>query len=292
MELAPAQGRLNKADNSQLLFSGIIIALVTAFLGFFYFYPIAEVLIRSVTQPVPGLGNYAELMTSALLLGIMFNTIYVSFLTTVICILIAYPFVFHAVMLRSRLTGILIFLSIIPLLTAVLARLYSWTIILGRHGLINNLLISLNVIDRPIEIMFSRTAVIIGMVHVLLPYMIIVLYSTMRGIDTRLLDASRSLGAGAFETFWRVFLPLSLPGVYAGSIIVFVISLGFFITPAVLGGSRNLMISVFIEQEVNLFRWGVASAMSVVLVVATCVLYFFFDKLFGVDRLLTGGSRG
>jgi ABC-type spermidine/putrescine transport system permease subunit I len=149
----------------------------------------------------------------------------------------------------------------------------------------------LGLVDQPLDLLFTRGAVLIGMVHVLLPYMVIVLYSVMVGVNPALLEASRTLGAGRVQTFFRVFLPLSMPGVYAGTLLVFIIALGFFITPAVLGGGQELTIAVFIEQQVSILRWGRAAAMAVVLLVLTVALFMAFDRLFGTQRLLVGGLR-
>ena len=122
--------------------------------------------------------------------------------------------------------------------------------------------------------------------------MIIILYATMIAIDRELQDAARSLGASGFQTFRRVFLPLSMPGVYAGVLLVFIISLGFFITPAVLGGGGDITIAIFVQQQVSILNWGVASAMSMVLLVVTIILFFVFNRLFGAERLVAGGLRG
>ena len=129
------------------------------------------------------------------------------------------------------------------------------------------------------------------MVHVMLPYMIIVLYSVMAGIDRSLLDAATSLGASPFAAFRRVFLPLSMPGTYAGTLLVFIISLGFFVTPAVLGGGRDVTIATFVRQEVGVMDWGAAMAMSVVLLLLTIGLFLVLDRVFGTERLLVGGLR-
>ncbi len=146
-------------------------------------------------------------------------------------------------------------------------------------------------IDPIDDLLFSRKAVIIGMVHVMIPYMIIILYSTMISIDRALLDASRSLGASGFQTFRRVFLPMTMPGVYAGSLLVFIISLGFYITPAVLGGGSDTTISMFISEKTRIGDWGVATAMGAVLLAVTLFLFFIFNKVFGTERLITGAIR-
>ncbi|HLJ62600.1 MAG TPA: ABC transporter permease, partial [Stellaceae bacterium] len=211
--------------------------------------------------------------------------------TTLVCLVLAYPYAYHISSLPPRSARIFVFLSFAPLFTAILARLYAWTVILGRRGIINDTLVQLGLIDHSLKLLFTPLAVIIGMVHVLLPYMIIVLYSVMVNIDRGLIEASRTLGAGRIQTFWRVFLPMSLRGVYAGSLLVFIVALGFFITPAVLGGAEQLTMAVYIEQQVNILRWGTASAMAVILLAVTVALFIAFDRLFGTQRLITGGTR-
>jgi putative spermidine/putrescine transport system permease protein len=209
----------------------------------------------------------------------------------VISLLLAYPVAYKLAALPPRWARVLLVLTLVPLFTAILARLYAWTILLGNQGVVNDALVATGLTDSPVDLLFTRTAVVVGMVHVMLPYMILILYSTMVGIDRSLLDAARSLGATRLQTFRRVFLPLSMPGVYAGCLLVFILSLGFFITPAVLGGPGDLTIATFVQQEVAILQWGAATAMSVVLVVVTLVLFVFFDRLFGTERLLTGGVR-
>jgi ABC-type spermidine/putrescine transport system permease subunit I len=197
------------------------------------------------------------------------NSFSIAFWTTLFCLIIGYPYTYHIAGLRPGAARVFVFLSFAPLFTALLARLYAWTVILGRHGIVNDTLLSLGLIDRPLNILFTPPAVIIGTVHVLLPYMVMVLYSVMRGIDRGLLDASRTLGAGTWQTFRRVYLPLSMRGVYAGTLLVFIVSLGFFITPAVLGSGEQVTMAVYIEQQVNMLNWGTASAMATVLLVIT-----------------------
>ncbi len=271
---------------------GLLLLLPSLLLLFaLYLLPLAVVLSRSFTDPSLGWQNYTALWQSRGFRNILNNTFQIAAWTTIICLLLGYPFAYQVTRMRPRLARIVLLLCLIPFFTAILARLYAWTIILGDAGILNTYLLRTHLIHAPLGLLFTRTAVIVGMIHVMLPYMVVVLYSTMSGIDRTLLDASRSLGAGAFSTFWRVFLPLSLPGVYAGSLLVFIISLGFFITPAVLGGAHDVTIATYVRQQIGVLDWGTATAMCVVLLVITCVLFFFFNRLFGTDRLLTGGIR-
>jgi putative spermidine/putrescine transport system permease protein len=257
----------------------------------FFAVPLLVVLARSVTVPRLGMQHFVELWYSRAFRNILSNTFQIAGATTVFCVLLGYPFAFHLTRLPARWARLLLTICLVPFFTAILARLYAWTILLGDAGILNGLLLRFGLIDQPLNLLFNRRAVIVGMVHVMLPYMVLVLYSAMSAIDPALIDAARSLGAGPVAAFRRVFLPLSLPGLYAGVLLVFIISLGFFITPAVLGGGRDMTIPTFVRQEIGVLDWGPAAAMCVVLLVVTAVLFFFFDRVFGAERLLTGGLR-
>jgi putative spermidine/putrescine transport system permease protein len=236
-------------------------------------------------------GNFEALMESIAFRRIMQITFVIAIWTTAACLILGYIFAYTLSMMPRGRANLFLMIALVPFWTAILARLYAWTIILGRRGIINEQLIDRGFIDQPIDLLFNRQAVIIGMVHVMLPYMIIIMYSTMISIDRTLLDASRSLGASGFQTFRSIFLPLSMPGVYAGALLVFIISLGFYITPAVLGGGGDVTISMFIQEKVRIQDWGVATAMGAVLLTITLILYFIFNKLFGTERLITGALR-
>jgi putative spermidine/putrescine transport system permease protein len=256
-----------------------------------FIFPLAVVLSRSFSDPSLGLQNYAALWKSPAFRNILVNTFEIAAWTTAICLLVGYPFSYQLSRLPKRWGQSVLGLCLIPFFTAILARLYAWTLILGDAGALNTFLLRWGVIQHPAALLYNRLGVIIGMVHVMLPYMIIVLYSVMAGIDRSLLDAATSLGAGPFAAFRRVFLPLSMPGTYAGTLLVFIISLGFFVTPAVLGGGRDVTIATFVRQEVGVMDWGAAMAMSVVLLLVTIGLFFVLDRVFGTERLLVGGLR-
>jgi ABC-type spermidine/putrescine transport system permease subunit I len=160
-------------------------------------------------------------------------------------------------------------------------------VILGRYGLINQLLLSLGLIASPLKLVHNLLGVYVGMVHILLPFMILPLYSVMVGIDKEVLRAAANLGGTPFRVFLHVFLPLSLSGVGGGCLLVFILALGFYITPALLGGVSDVMISTFIATQVEvLLNWGFASAMAVVLLAITTVLFFVYNRFFGVDRVM------
>jgi putative spermidine/putrescine transport system permease protein len=272
--------------------SGLLLLLPSLLLLLAIFiFPLAVVLSRSFTEPHAGFGNYVALWQSRAFRNILIITFEIAAWTTAICLLLGYPFSYQLARLPKRWAQPLLGLCMIPFFTAILARLYAWTLILGDAGVLNSYLIDWGVVQQPISLLFNRVGVIIGMVHVMLPYMVIVLYSQMVGIDRSLIEAATSLGASPFAGFRRVFLPLSMPGTYAGTLLVFIISLGFFVTPAVLGGGRDVTIATFVRQEVGVLAWGTATAMSMVLLVVTVGLFFVLDRIFGTERLLVGGLR-
>ena len=272
--------------------SGLLLLLPSLLLLLAIFiFPLAVMLSRSFTEPHAGFGNYVALWQSRAFRNILINTFEIAAWTTAICLLVGYPFSYQLARLPKRWAQPLLGLCMIPFFTAILARLYAWTLILGDAGVLNSYLIDWGVIQQPVSLLFNRVGVIIGMVHVMLPYMVIVLYSQMVGIDRSLIDAATSLGASPFAGFRRVFLPLSMPGTYAGTLLVFIISLGFFVTPAVLGGGRDVTIATFVRQEIGVLAWGTATAMSMVLLVVTVGLFFVLDRIFGTERLLVGGLR-
>jgi ABC-type spermidine/putrescine transport system permease subunit I len=268
-----------------LLLPSLLLLLVV------FIFPLVVVLSRSFTDPQVGVGNFVALWRSVAFRNILINTFQIAAWTTVICLALGYPFSYQLTRLPQRWSKLLLGLCMIPFFTAILARLYAWTIILGDAGILNTYLTQWGVIQHPLALLFNRLGVIIGMVHVMLPYMVIVLYSAMAGIDRSLLEAANSLGASPFAGFRRVFLPLSMPGTYAGTLLVFIISLGFFVTPAVLGGGRDVTIATFVRQEIGVLDWGAATAMSLVLLVVTMGLFFVLDRIFGTERILVGGLR-
>ncbi|TIN33729.1 MAG: ABC transporter permease subunit [Mesorhizobium sp.] len=212
--------------------------------------PIILLFLTSINAPAFSVTNYYKFFGQPANVRVLFQTIEVSVLATVICLIVGYPTAYLIVTASKRVRLTLIALVIIPYLTSGLARTYAWIVILGDRGVINNLLLHLGVIHSPLPLIYNRMAVYIGMVHIMLPLMILPLVSAMMGIDRSLMAAARSMGARPLTAFWRVFFPLSLPGVRSGSLLVFVFCLGFYITPAALGGLRDAMLSTFIAAQV------------------------------------------
>jgi putative spermidine/putrescine transport system permease protein len=181
---------------------------------------------------------------------------------------------------------VLLIFIVVPYFTGSLVRTYAWMVLLGREGVVNQLLLRSGLADRPLPLMYNRFGVLVGMSYILLPYMILALYAVMKGIDPGLLRAARALGATGFQAFCRVFLPLTLPGIGGGTLLVFILSLGFFVTPALMGSPRETMIAMVIENQVGvLLNWGFASALAMVLLAATVLGFLVYDRVLGLERL-------
>lgn len=257
-----------------------------AFLVVFFAWPLILVLARGFTEPQLGLQNYARMLDTKLYALVLYNTIETTLIVTLLCLTIAYPVAYVMSTARGWLLHLMAALVIIPLWTSAVIRSYAWMVVFQRRGVLNEAIVGLGLAEEPLRFIPGTLAVNVGMVHIMLPFMILPLLANMRGIDRSLLRAAEVMGANPFSAFVRVFLPLSLPGITAGSAVVFMLSLGFFITPALLGGPRHMMAAVLIEQQANqFFDWGLASALSSVLLVITLVIYFAYVRL-------TGGAAG
>ncbi|MCH4874726.1 ABC transporter permease [Pseudomonas sp. TMW22091] len=217
------------------------------------------------------------------------RTIGISASITLICLLLAYPVAWLLANLPSRQSNRLMLLVIVPFWTSLLVRTTAWYVLLQPNGVINNLLSGLGLVSHPLQLMFNRTGVLIGMTHIMLPFMILAIYSVMKGISPVYLRAAQSLGAKPFTAFMRTYVPQTLAGVGAGCFLVFVLSLGYYITPALLGGAGDEMISQLISVQTNQqLNWGLAGALSAYLVIFTALFYFIFNRLVGIDRLRFG----
>jgi putative spermidine/putrescine transport system permease protein len=194
------------------------------------------------------------------------TTLVVSAIVTLLSSLLAYPIAYFLRSLRGGAARLGLVVVLLPLWTALLVRTFAWLVLLQRHGLVNSLLSDIGVIEAPLELVNNTTGTVIGMTHVMIPFMVLPLLASMRAIDPRLLQAAESLGAGRTRAFWTVFFPLSAPGLLAGGVLIFIMSLGFYVTPAFLGGGRVLMWSMKIETSIDRYTdWGAASSLGVVL---------------------------
>ena len=217
-------------------------------------------------------------------------TFEISGLVTILAILIGYPLSYMLSRLKPIWAGVGIGLVIIPFWTSLLVRTYAWMLLLQRKGLINDALVDLGIVEKPLALMHNFTGTTIGMLHIMLPFMVLPLYATMRRIDGELLLAAANLGASPRYAFWRVFFPLSKPGLMAGTLLVFVLCLGFYITPELLGGGRTIMISMLIARNVELyFEWGAASSVAIVVLVLVLAVFWLFSRVLAVERVF--GAR-
>ena len=236
------------------------------------------------------LQHYARMLEQPSYARTFRATFEVSLLTTGICILLGYPFAYFLSQLPRRAANLCMIAVLLPFWTSLLVRTYAWLVLLQRQGLINKWGISLGLWDEPLALVHNLTGTLIGMVHIMLPFLILPVYGSMRAIDRDYLKAAANLGAGPVRAFWTVFFPLSLPGLSAGAVIVFILCLGFYVTPAVLGGGKVILISNRIANDVELFfNWGAASALGVVLLVLTLLFLFLASRVLRIDRIIGGG---
>jgi len=269
----------------------VLILPLAAFFLVFFLIPFLYILYRSFWDPSFTLKHYVHIIQEPLYIKVIINTMKLAFVATAVCLLLGYPFAFLLATSSEKTSNRLLTVVLVPFWISLLVRTYAWIVILGRKGLINSLLLKIGIIDQPLTLLYSMKGVIIGMTHILLPYMIISLFSVMKGIDLELLKAARNLGASSFKAFVKVFFPLSLPGIAGGSLMVFVMGLGFFVTPALLGGPQDVVISVLIENQVNyILNWGFAFAISMVLCLIALVMVYLYNRYMGILRVVGGES--
>ena len=272
---------------------GLLVLPAVVFLLVFYAFPLVRLLLVSVEAPRWSLTHYADFFTEPAYLRILTRTFRVSLTVTFCCLLLGYPTAYVLLRVSGRRRRFLLLLVIVPYLTSFLVRTYAWMVLLGPKGIINSLLLKAGLIDTPLKLLYSAVGVHVGMVHVLLPLMILPLYSVMVGIDRTLPRAAQTLGAGPLRTFLRVFLPLSLPGVRSGCVLVFLIALGFYITPAMLGGLRDSMIAMLIESQITqLVNWGFAATAAVVLLAVTLGGFSLAGRVSGMTLLVASEVAG
>jgi putative spermidine/putrescine transport system permease protein len=210
---------------------------------------------------------------------IMLRTLLVAAMVTIACAVIGLPYAMLAASLTGWKRSVLLLAVVLPLWTSLLVRTAAWFILLQNEGLINRALQAIGLIDSPLPLIFNRLGVVIAMTHVLLPFMVLPIYSVILGIPRNLMSAAQSMGAGPVRAFWRVLLPLSLPGLLSGSLLVFMVAIGYYITPALLGGANDQMISSVIAfYATGTANWGLAGALGLILLVVTTVLYTIYGR--------------
>lgn len=280
----------------RLILAGLLMP-VTAFLGVFFLGPLIIMAVFSFLEPGLYGGvvwnyyhwNYGRILGWAdgsieefdpIYLIIFLRSLRLAFMTTALCLVACYPVAFWVSRLGDRWKTFFLFLIILPFFASLIVRLYAWIMILKPTGALNLVLMKLGLIDVPLEIIFTQNAVITGLVYIMLPFMFLPIYASVEKLDRSLLEASHDLGATRTQTFLRVILPLTLPGIVAGSIIVFIPTLGNFIVPDVLGGARVMMIGNLVEQQFLYARnWAFGAALSMIIITTVLVFLLVYVAL-------------
>lgn len=263
-----------------------VLALLVLFVA-----PMLWIFIRTVGED--GLANFVKFLGDAFYRDILWNTLWVSLRVTLIALLLGYPTAFFLARTKSRIKNILMIIIIFPFLVSAVVRSYGWMVILGNKGLLNQFLQGIGLTEQPLKIMNTSAAVIVGLVHLLLPYMILSITSVIQGIDRNMEYAAYSLGAGPVRTFFKVILPLSSPGIISGCILVFTLSMTSYVTPKLLGGARFRMMSTMVFQEINVnFNWGFAAAISYILLFTILIILLISNyATAGVTRRVGGAKN-
>ncbi len=268
----------------------LLIAPALVLMLAFYAFPLGEVLWISFTEPEPGLSNYERLITSEAVQRVWITTLRICIITTVITLLAGYVVAYALSSAPPRMQRWMFLFILLPLWISVLVRAFAWVTLLRRQGLINEALMGAGVIDEPLRLIWNEFGIAVGMVHYMIPYAVLPLYASMRDIDPRLVPAARGLGASRFEAFRHVFLPLTRPGIIAATVLVFIFSLGFYVTPAILGGGRTLMIAEYIKLQIlDLIRWGLGTMMASTLLFAIVLLLWALSRIIDIRRVFGSG---
>ena len=269
---------------------GLLVMPLLVFMLVFYVLPVLAMLLRSVAEPSWTLGNYAALWDDTVFLNVFWTTLRTAVAVTFGCVLLGYPVALTLVR-PGRTAVVALIVVLLPFWTSILVRSYAWMVLLGRRGLLNEALMHSGIIDHPLRLLNTPIAVHIAMIHILLPYMILPIANALRQIDPSLSKAALGLGATPYRVFREIVLPLSMPGVAAGVLLVFVLSLGFYITPALVGGPRDMTVSMLIAQQVDQLNWPYAACLSTALLATTLGIMAVFQRLFGVGSAFRLAAR-
>lgn len=244
-------------------------------------------LLASLDHRIDDLGELAPASPDqAIYLDIFARTFWMGLVITLLCVVLAYPLAYLLANLPARQSNLLMIMVLLPFWTSILVRVAAWIVLLQSGGLINSALMAMGIIDKPLELVFNRVGVYISMVHILLPFMILPIYSVMKGISPSYMRAAISLGCHPFTSFWKVYFPQTYAGVGAGCLLVFILAIGYYITPALLGSPNDQMVSYFVAFYTNTsINWGMATALGGLLLLATVILYLIYSKLVGASRL-------
>jgi ABC-type spermidine/putrescine transport system permease subunit I len=253
----------------------------------FYIWPLVQIFAISFTEPTTGFGNYVDLVSSRPIRTSFVITFRIAAITTIGCLVLGYIVAYTIYNTSVRFVGLMMALVLLPFWLSVLVRSFAWIVLLGRRGVVNDALMSIGLIDQPLPLMHNEFGVLVAMIHVMLPFAVLPIMANMKGIDPSYVAAARGLGASEFTAFRQVYFPQTMPGVFSATLLVFVLSLGFYITPALLGGGRVLMISEYITYQIQEFlKWGLGTALSVALLVATAAVILAAARFVNLRKTL------
>lgn len=253
----------------------------------FYIWPLLNIFAISVTEPAPGFASYEKMLDSRPVTTSFLITFRIAAITTAFCVVLGYITAWAITHAAPKAKTWMVALVLLPFWVSVLIRSFSWIVLLGRSGLVNDVLRDAGIIARPLKLMHNDVGVLIAMVHVMLPFAVLPIMANMRGLSASYTEAARGLGASEWTAFRLVYFPQTLPGVFSGALLVFVLSLGFYVTPALLGGGRVLMISEYITYQIQEFlNWGLGSALSVTLLALTALVLLGFSRIVSLKSAL------
>ena len=256
----------------------------------FFILPMGYILVQTLLEN--GTADFREFFTDPFYLDILWTTLRVSLVSTAVSLLLGYPTAYYMARTTSRLKKVMVIVILFPFLVSAVVRSYGWMVILGTNGLLNQLLMGLGLISEPLRILNTETAVIIGMIHLLIPYMILSLVGVLQSIDPNVEYAAYSLGASPMTTFRKVVFPLSTPGIISGCVLVFTMSMTSYVTPKLLGGSKFRMMATMVVQEINVnFDWGAASAISYILLAVILAVQVVVVLVTGRYMKRMGGGK-
>jgi putative spermidine/putrescine transport system permease protein len=268
-----------------------LVVLPLVALSVFYIYPLSKVLWLSVTVPKPGFGNFMLLATSEGVQRILMTTVRLCIITSIIALLMGYLIAYVMAHVSTQHRSWILLVVLLSFWLSVLIRAFAWLTLLQSRGLINTALMQLGLISEPLPLVRNEFGVVLGMVHYMIPYAVLPLYANMQGIDTRLELAARGLGATPLRVFFRVYLPMTVPGIVSAGILVFIYALGFYITPALLGGGKTIMLAEYISiQIIDTLNWGtgamLATTLLITVVLLLCVVARFVSlrDVFGIKQ--------
>jgi mannopine transport system permease protein len=278
-------------NGRQLSSAGILLLMAPFFMliGFAFLYPLLSLLSLSVTEPEPGLSNYVRILDNPLYFKVLLRTLWIAVLVSVLALLMAFPVAMAMVSSSGPMAVFITACVLLPFWSSVLVRTAAWAVLLQRNGIVNDLLQVVGITSEPIRLLYTQGAVVVAMTHVLLPFMVLPIYGALRNIPPDYDRAAAICGAGPLRRFAEVTLPLALPGVLGGVILVFLTALGYFITPALLGSPKEMMIATLISQQLREFLdWPFAAALVGVLTLFVTAITLIFSKVFRFDRMLGG----